>query len=118
LGAAVSEHPFELGVSDDTLQVSGEIDVAVAAELLDAILSFGTSAERRAVCLDLGGVTFIESTGIGALIEAHKRLDSLGCEMRFANVPRCVSCVVGVLGLNEYLGIATTDETAVGGMAV
>jgi anti-sigma B factor antagonist len=117
LERTVSEHPFAIGVSDDTLRVSGEIDVAVAAELLDAILSHGTSAERLSMTLDLGGVTFIESTGIGALIEAHKRLDLLGCQMRLANVPRCVSGVTGVLGLDEYLGVAA-DDGATGEMAL
>jgi anti-sigma B factor antagonist len=108
----VSADPFGIGVSDDTLHVSGEIDMAVAAELLDAILRFGTAAERMSMSVDLGGVTFIDSVGIGALIEAHNRLESLGCQMRLANVPRCVSSVTGVLGLNDYLGIATADGAA------
>jgi anti-anti-sigma factor len=113
----VSDHPFVIGVSDDTLRVSGEIDVVVAAELLDAILCYGTSAERLSITLDLGGVTFIESTGIGALIEAHKRLDALGCQMQLASVPRCVSRVTGALGLDDYLGIDATDG-ATGEMAL
>jgi anti-sigma B factor antagonist len=113
----MSGHPFGLSISGETMSVFGEIDLAVAADLLDAILQWGTNDDRLSMTLDMGGVTFIDSTGISALIEAHKRLDGVGCRMRLANVPACVARVTELTGLDDYLGIAATDG-ATGEMAM
>ena len=55
---------------DVMVAVTGEIDPTTAALFRTALEEAGTRAPR--VVVDLSGVTFIDSTGISALIHAHQ----------------------------------------------
>jgi anti-anti-sigma factor len=55
------------------LGVEGEIDLAVADQLEEALARAAERAERIAV--DLSECTFIDSTGIAVLLRAHNRPD-------------------------------------------
>jgi anti-anti-sigma factor len=56
------------------IAVAGEIDGATAPELDSALRHF----ERESVTVDLSGVTFIDSSGLGTLVKAHKRIRVAG----------------------------------------
>jgi anti-sigma B factor antagonist len=49
----------------------GELDIAHVGEFRDALLQVGTAA---AVVVDLSSVSFIDSSGLGALVDLHNRL--------------------------------------------
>jgi anti-anti-sigma factor len=100
-----------MSVAGDGLSVSGEIDMAVAADLLVAIIRCSTADDRLSMTVDMAGVTFIDSTGISALVEAHKRLDEVGCRMRLTNVPPCASTVFDLTGVSDYLGVTAPTAT-------
>jgi anti-sigma B factor antagonist len=100
--------PFEIGVSLDALRVSGEIDMAVAPQLLDAILCFATTSDRSTVAVDIRDVTFMDSRGIAALVEANKRLDGIGCRLILENPQPTVARVIDVTGVGECLKIRIT----------
>lgn len=55
------------------LSVKGEIDIATAGILDEAIEQAVTDGRSR-VAVDLGGVSFMDSTGLRTLIVAHRRL--------------------------------------------
>jgi anti-anti-sigma factor len=50
---------------------SGEIDLATSPELRKALLD--PQARAKAVVLDLSGVTFIDSSGLGVIVGQQKR---------------------------------------------
>ena len=50
----------------------GEVDITHVGEFRDALAGVGT--EAVAVVVDLSLVTFIDSSGLGALIDLHNRL--------------------------------------------
>jgi anti-sigma B factor antagonist len=54
--------------------VAGEIDRATAPELDAALQHF----DDASVTVDLAAVTFIDSSGLGTLVEAHKRIGLAG----------------------------------------
>jgi anti-sigma B factor antagonist len=54
------------------VRVEGELDVATAA-VLDERLREVESTELGLITIDLAGVSFIDSTGLRALVEAHVR---------------------------------------------
>jgi anti-sigma B factor antagonist len=51
-----------------TLAVAGELDLAVAADLVEAGRSRIADARSESLYLDLSGVTFIDSSALNALI--------------------------------------------------
>jgi anti-anti-sigma factor len=52
------------------LVVHGEIDLATAPAMAGAIAALAPAAGERPVVIDVGGVTFIDSTGLKALLNA------------------------------------------------
>lgn len=59
------------------IRVGGEIDVYTAPTLREALLEL-ISRGISNVIADLGEVTFLDSTGLGAIVGGHKRLRAAG----------------------------------------
>ncbi len=79
----------------------GEIDLDAAPELRAAIAEAGAS-EQRSVLLDLSQVTFIDSSGIGVLVEAAQSAEAGGHELRIIGCP-AIDRVIEITGLRERL---------------
>jgi anti-sigma B factor antagonist len=99
----------EVGPARLRLQVAGEVDLLVAPQLLDSILCAGISAERTTVVVDLAMVTFMDSSGLGALLEAQRRLPGIGCELVILHVPEVVQRVITAAGVGAALNIRRVD---------
>jgi anti-sigma B factor antagonist len=70
--------PQDGAPSGDVLVLRGEIDVASVPAMREELRSFATASGKTLV-VDLSAVTFIDSTGLGALVSAlHERQDSGG----------------------------------------
>jgi anti-sigma B factor antagonist len=63
--------------ADDVVVALGEIDLAGAPRLGDA-LSDLIERGSRTVVLDLSAVEFLDSRGIRVIVQAHKQLERLG----------------------------------------
>lgn len=86
-----------------SLAVSGEFDLAAVEEFLSAAL--GCLENTADVCeIDLGAVTFIDSSGLGALVRVRKAAHDRGKEVVLTNVPPAVSRLFEVTGLTEAFG--------------
>jgi anti-sigma B factor antagonist len=67
----LNEHPA--GPGRTVVEVSGEIDVYTAPKLREALLSLVDSGTYRLV-VDMSGVEFLDSTGLGVLVGGLKRV--------------------------------------------
>jgi anti-sigma B factor antagonist len=99
--AVVEVGAFRAEVVEDPSALVGEIDVATAPSL-EAALSIAFS-ERGNVIVDMAGVTFMGSSGIGELVRARRRLLSVDGNLSVRNAPPCVRQVFTVCGLDELL---------------
>src|SRR4051794_4128420 len=61
---SVTEHPNEVEVA-----IHGELDLATAATLTEVLIDLAAPGRRRVRC-DFSGVSFLDSTGIRALLTA------------------------------------------------
>lgn len=89
---------------DTTVWLGGELDLASAAELvtrLDALAE--TSAGT--VTLDLTDVTFIDSTGLVAILAARQRIVEAGRQLKVRNPSRPVQRVLELSGAETVLDI-------------
>ena len=84
--------------SPHVVRVSGEVDIATVDQFLSqarrALESAGTEME-----IDCGGVTFIDSTGLGALVRLREAAVAAGKSVRLTHVPGSVSRVLELTGL-------------------
>ena len=88
-------------MSAERLEVSGELDLATAATLLDRVRT-ATAERPEAIVLDLTELTFCDSSGINALIDAQSYAAARGIPLRVVNarqVTRRALEVTGVLPL-------------------
>src|SRR4051794_25391989 len=83
-----------------TMTLAGEFDLDGAPQfwsLANGVLD----AHTAVVVLELGDLSFIDSTGVAALLELHRRLAAAGRTMRLINVgaqPAAVFDITGVSG--------------------
>lgn len=90
---------------DRELRISlvGEVDHHGARGMMERIdQEVGTRLPRRLV-LDLGGVTFMDSSGIAVLLRAYKRTAELGGTVAVRNVPEQAGKVLRAAGLERLL---------------
>ena len=83
------------------LELHGEFDLASAATFEAGLAS--AEAELAPLVIDLSGLHFIDSTGIGQLLAAHTRAEREGRELVFLKGPPAVENVLRLTGLNEIL---------------
>ena len=87
-----------------TLELVGEIDLSSAHLLVDCI-DEAIEAGASTVVLDFAGVTFINSTGLGTMVAATKRLRGEGGDLilcRFRGIP---ASALATTGLDRFFTI-------------
>jgi anti-anti-sigma factor len=89
--------------TDVAVVVHGELDIAGAARLRETITAVLNSREARTVGLDLHGLTFIDSTGIGTLVVAQRICAQVGVRLRVTAVSPFAARVLSVAGVSEAL---------------
>jgi anti-anti-sigma factor len=83
-----------------TVAVAGEIDIASVTDLRNRLLAqSGTT-----VVADLGGVTFMDSSGLAGLLDARAALADEGRDLELVNRPSVVVRLLQVAGLTDHFG--------------
>jgi anti-sigma B factor antagonist len=107
--AALDDEPASVNVSAEvtfdadgvtTVRVAGEIDIATADTVRQAI-AVATEQLPAHLVFDLSAVEFIDSSGLAVLLEGAKRADSV----RIAQASNIVRRVIVATGLSEMFGI-------------
>jgi anti-anti-sigma factor len=80
------------------IRVSGELDMAASAGLTEAIV--GAEGCDR-ITLDLRGVTFLDSSAIGALVASGREVAERGGRLEIGARSDIVSRVLEITGLSE-----------------
>jgi anti-sigma B factor antagonist len=90
--------------------VHGEVDISTATTL-DEALQRATASSARVV-IDLSGVAFMDSTGLGVLMRAHKRQDDAGAALRIAAPSDRVTRLLDVTKLDDVFAVyPSVDES-------
>ena len=110
---AVEFSATEVPVDDarTVVAVHGEIDIFTAPEF-KALIAGAIEAGRELVVVDLAAATFIDSSSLGVLISAHRRLGLRDGRLVIAcDVPE-VRKTFAITGLDSVLSIVETREDA------
>jgi len=82
------------------LQVSGKLMGGPDADAFDQQLKQILGEGGRKILVDLGDVTWVNSTGLGILIAGHAQVGRAGGEMKLCKVSRRVESILMVTRLN------------------
>ncbi len=87
---------------DHHLRISGELDMASAAELVGVIEQLRADG-TTAITLDLTNVVFMDSTGLRAVLSGQRLCEESGYEFRLIPGPPAVQRLFEVTGLIDTL---------------
>ena len=96
------------------LRLAGEIDVATAPRLRDRLVQLVTEGPPQLV-VDLSGVTFIDSMGLGALISGLKRARAHDGDLRLAGASDHVARVLAITRLDQAFVVGDSAADAMAG---
>ena len=83
------------------VRLHGVLDVRTAPLLLQRVAAIQERGQN--LVLNLSEVTFIGSSGIGALLAIVEQFREQAGKVRFASPSQAVLCVIKLLNLDEYL---------------
>jgi len=115
--------PAEFTLTEDAIDaerhviaVRGEIDLFTAPELKQK-LGEAIEAGRRQIVVDLTDTTFLDSTALGVLIGAVKRLRSDHGRLVLVNVDANIAKTFEITGLDQIFTILPTRDEAIAALA-
>jgi anti-sigma B factor antagonist len=100
----------ELDGAEKTVVVApvGDLDLATAPALREMLIELVASGMVRVV-VDLADVTFIDSSGLGILVGAAKRLEAANGRLAIRNPRPQAQQVLELTGLDEVLGMEESE---------
>jgi anti-sigma B factor antagonist len=106
-------------IGDDThvVAVTGEIDLFTAPEFKQRVAA-PIDAGRTRVIVDLTATTFIDSSSLGVLIGAHRRLRRHGGRVVIVCSNDAIAKTFRITGLDSVFTIVGSLEEAINGDAV
>ena len=97
----------------DVIEVGGEIDVYTAPRLREAIVA-AIEADHTRLIIDVEKVEFLDSTGLGVLVGAHKRLRAAGGTFGLVCAKEPLLKIFRITALNQVFPLYDTVEAATG----
>ena len=105
---------LDLVVQEDIniVSIKDEIDFFQSAKFkayFDTLLE----SKVRKIILNFQNVTYIDSSGIGALLTIFKKMKQLGVGVKFSNMHGSAKKVIELTKLNNYFPLCETQEEAI-----
>ncbi len=101
--------PFNVSTerTDNTARVKmvGELDIGTAEQAESEIREAESADSATTVVLDLGGLTFMDSTGLRLLVSADARAREAGRRLAIVRGPDAVQRVIELTGLGAKLDL-------------
>jgi anti-anti-sigma factor len=119
---ADGERPFRLTVepaADGTavVAITGELDLSTVPALRGALAGARERSARRVV-VDLTDVTFVDSVGVGAILQAKRRLGA-GGDLSVVVAPETYARVIfDAVGVDALVRVVATRDEALAGAAI
>jgi anti-sigma B factor antagonist len=101
---------YQLEVSHDggrevRLTIHGDVDLAVAPALLDSLLCAALIYDHHLIVVDLSDVSFMDSSGLRALIDAGHQLAQQRSHLVVAHPSPVIARVIRQAGIDSYLDV-------------
>ena|ERR1700733_1614116 len=95
------------------LDISGRITVGEGNVILREIVRDLAQKGQKAIVLNLGDVTYIDSSGLGELVKAHTTLRNQGGQLKLANLNKRVDDLLRLTHLFSVFDIQKDEASAI-----
>ena len=95
----------------EVLQLKGEIDLHVSPSVTASLNAMIEKKPRRLV-VDLSGVTYIDSAGLAALIQAMQKVEGYGGKFMLAGLRETVRSIFEISRLDQVFQIFPDADAA------
>lgn len=104
-------------VTRDTLviRVGGELDLRVAEEFRTRLDNLIDEYESKHLILDLQQVTFIDSSGLGAILGRYKKIANVGGTVAISGARPAVSRILELSGIMRIISVYPSEAEALQG---
>src|SRR5947199_1426127 len=103
---AQPELRFDRGTRDDgavCLAVTGEIDMVTGDVFRQTVLGVLAEPGVQRLLLDVGGLRFMDSNGVGVLVKAQRTAEEKGIGFGIVNAQGTIRGVLEMLGVYDML---------------
>lgn len=107
---------LEISVQGTSLvvRITGELDVLTAEQFRRQVEAALERHRARNLYLNLSGVTFIDSSGLGAILGRYKRVRQAGGRMALVSPTRAIRPVLEMAGLYRLMEVLDSETGSAG----
>jgi anti-anti-sigma factor len=91
---------------NDPFVIQGDLDMATAIQVGADLIAYATATDGDVV-IDCSAMTFIDSSGIRAMLNVHRSLANQDRRLIMRNVNRRCRRPIDITGLGELFGLDT-----------
>jgi len=96
------------------VRLAGEFDAAGVEAFRQAVEEGLGAGELKSLVVDLRGVTFLDSSALGALLGRFRRLSQIGGSMRLLNPSLTVKPILELSGIYRIMPVFESEVRALG----
>ncbi|MGI9861223.1 anti-sigma factor antagonist [Moorella naiadis] len=93
-------------------RIKGEVDLETADRLRQELEASLDHARPEVLLLDLAGVTFMDSSGLGVILGRYRRLKKQGGKVVLARPQPQVRRLLEISGLGKIMAIETGEQVS------
>ncbi|NLU49503.1 MAG: anti-sigma F factor antagonist [Syntrophomonadaceae bacterium] len=103
---------LDMRVIKDTLMVKidGDVDMLVAEQLRQEIDRVIRVKNIKNLILDMEGVTFMDSAGLGVVLGRYKKIAATGGNMYIVRAKPVVKNILELSGVNKLVTVCATEK--------
>ena len=101
--------------SASVVTIQGKVNFEVTAQLRDVIRETVATQQPKLLVINLDGVSFIDSSGLGLLVAARNSVDKSGGKLHLSCLPPTVKKTFDQTNLTNYFSIFATEQDALRG---
>ena len=92
------------------LEVVGDVDLYNVGELKEAVFGLLDSEDVPSLILDMKGISYMDSSGIGALVASQKKIKSKGGKFAMMNLKEDVLNILKLATLDQFFKIYDSEK--------
>jgi anti-sigma B factor antagonist len=96
------------------IDMEGRITLGEGSSLLRDLVREKVGKGRKKIVMNLAGVVYIDSTGLGELVSGYRLVKSEGGELKLLNLPKKVTDLLQITKLYNVFDIHNQESQAVG----